>query len=188
MAHDADAQPLDVAGQGRAVVGQRVPRARRVLRVVAGDRLQQDRAILDGPGHRPGVVEAVRIGIDPVAADETIGRLQPDDAAKCRRAADRAAGVGAERRRDKPGRDRRPRAARRATGEDARGSTGCAPAATAGRSSARHGRIHGSRACRSGSRRRRRAFAPSSHRRRGRCRCRSGSARWCGCRRSRRCP
>ncbi len=63
------------------------------------------------------MVEAVRIGVDPAAADQPVGRLQPDDPAQCRRAADRAAGVGAERRRDEPGRDRRSRPARRAAGE-----------------------------------------------------------------------
>src|SRR5271156_4968277 len=63
------------------------------------------------------MVEAERIRIDPVAADEPISRLQPDDPAQCGRATDRAAGIGAERAGNKAGGDRRPRTARRAAGE-----------------------------------------------------------------------
>ena len=74
--------------------------------IVAGDGLQHDRAVLDGPRHRAGMVEGEGIGVDAGAADEAVGRLQPDDAAERGRAADRAAGIGAERAGHKPGGDR----------------------------------------------------------------------------------
>ena len=58
MAQHADPQTLHAAAQCRAIVGNVVVRARRVLRVVAGDDTQKDRAILDCPGHRTGGVIA----------------------------------------------------------------------------------------------------------------------------------
>jgi hypothetical protein len=117
MAHDSDAQTFDVAGQRRAIIRHRAICAGRVVRVVPGDRLQHDRAVLDGPGHRAGVVEAERIRVDAIAAHQTVGRLQPDNAAERSGATDRTTGIGAERRRDKPRRHRRTRAARGAAGE-----------------------------------------------------------------------
>ncbi len=55
--------------------------------------------------------------MDAPAADQPVSRLQPGNTAIRRRPADRAAGVGAERRRHQPGRDRRARSARRTAGE-----------------------------------------------------------------------
>src|SRR3954470_6177408 len=55
--------------------------------------------------------------MDAGTTDQTICRLQADDAAQRRRAADRPPGVGAERPGDKAGRNRGARAARRAAGE-----------------------------------------------------------------------
>ena len=52
--------------------------------------------------------------IEPVARHRAVGRLHADDAAQRRGLADRAAGVGAERERREPGRDRGRRAAARA--------------------------------------------------------------------------
>ena len=114
---DPDAQPADVAGQRRSVVRDGAVGARQILGIVAGNALQHDRAILDRPGHRAGMVEAVGVGVDPGPADEAIGRLQSDDAAQRRRAADRSAGIRAERAGDEAGRHRGARAARRAAGE-----------------------------------------------------------------------
>ena len=117
MPDDADAQSPDIAGQRRPVIRDRAVGACRVLRIVAGNRLQQDRAILDRPRHRPGMIEGEGIGVDAGAADQTVSRFQADDAAQRRRAADRAAGIGAERAGDKAGGNRGPGAARRAAGE-----------------------------------------------------------------------
>ena len=57
MMDDADPEPLDAAAQRGAVVGDGPVGARRVARVVAGKRLQHDRAILGRPRHRPDMVE-----------------------------------------------------------------------------------------------------------------------------------
>ena len=63
------------------------------------------------------MVEAVGGGCDTGAADEAIGRLDAGDAAQGRRAADRAAGVGADAAEDQPCRDPRTGAAAAAGGE-----------------------------------------------------------------------
>ena len=63
-------------------------------------------------GERADLVERAGERDQAVAADAAIGRLEADHAAKRRRLADRAAGVGAERQRDQSGRDRRGRATR----------------------------------------------------------------------------
>ena len=57
--------------------------------------------------HREG------IGENAAAADPAVGRLQPGDAAHRGRTAHRAAGIGADSARHKPGRDRGAGAARR---------------------------------------------------------------------------
>ncbi len=94
----------------------RVGRARRVGRVVAGDRLEQDGVVLDRAGDRPDMVEREGERKDAVAAHRPIGRLHPDHAATGGGIAHRSAGVGAERRRRHAGRGRGPASARRATG------------------------------------------------------------------------
>ena len=48
----ADHQSLEVAGQGRRIVGDRHLGGARILRIMAGDDLQQDRHILGRPGER----------------------------------------------------------------------------------------------------------------------------------------
>ena len=117
MTQDADPQSPDIAGQRGAVIGDRAIGARRVLGVVPGQRLQHDRAILDRPGHRAGMVKSEGIGINAGPADEAVGRLQSDDAAQRRRTADRPAGVGPHRAGHKSRGDRRAGTARRAAGE-----------------------------------------------------------------------
>jgi len=117
MSDDPDPQSPNITGQRPPVIRDRAVGAGRIFRIVPGNRLQQDRAIFDRPGHRTGMIEGERIGVDAGTADEPVGRLQPDDAAQRRRAADRTAGIGAERGRDKPGGNCRPGAARRAAGE-----------------------------------------------------------------------
>ena len=130
-----------------------------IERIVAGDRLQHQRIVGDGARHRPDMVEREGEREDAAARHQAVGRLQPDDAAAARRIAHAAAGVGAQRHREQAGRDARARARRRAAGMMVAGSTDCAPAATAGRSSARRSRTRASRACPARSRRRRAACA-----------------------------
>ena len=84
---------------------------------MAGDGLQQDGAVLDGPGHRAGGVVGERVGHHARAADQPIGWLQPDQPAQPSRVADRAAGVRAERPHHQPRRHPGARAAGRAAGE-----------------------------------------------------------------------
>ena len=102
-------RPLIPPPSERRVIRDRPVGAGGVARIVAGERLQHQRAILGGPRHRADMVEAEGGRRDAGAADETVGRLEPGDAAKGRRAADRAAGVGADAAEDQPGRDRRRR-------------------------------------------------------------------------------
>ena len=114
-ARDADAQarrrcrraPRAQFGAGSRVRGG-------VVRVVAGDHAEQERRVGAGAGDRADLVERARERDQPVARDAPVGRLQPDDTAQCRRLADRAAGVGAERRGHEARRDRGRAAARRA--------------------------------------------------------------------------
>src|SRR6185312_6927612 len=79
MVDDADLETLDAGADPGAVVGDRPVGAGRVARVVAGERLQHDRAILGGPRLRADMVEAERGRRNPGAADETVGRLEPGD-------------------------------------------------------------------------------------------------------------
>ncbi len=101
----------------RGVIQHRPLGARRVARVMAGQGLQHQRAILGGPRHRTDMVEAEGGGGDPGTADEAIGRLDPGNAAQRRRPSDRAAGVGADAAEDHARSDRRAGAAAAAGGE-----------------------------------------------------------------------
>ena len=84
----------------------------RILRIEAGHRFEQDRAVADVAGHRPGLVEAGGEGDDAPARAAAVGRLDPGDPDEGGGLADRAAGVGAGDSGREPGRDRRRRAAR----------------------------------------------------------------------------
>ena len=111
MPDDADPQSSDVAGQRGPVVRDRTVSARRILGIMPGNDLQHDRAVFGRPRHRAGMIEGEGIGVDTGPADQTIGRFQTNDAAQGCRAADRSAGIGAERAGDKTGGDRRSGAA-----------------------------------------------------------------------------
>ncbi len=86
---------------------------RGVARVLAGHRLQEQRGVGRVARERARLVERGGEGDHAVAADRAVGRLEPDDPAQRRRLADRAAGVGADRPRNRAGGDRRGRATRR---------------------------------------------------------------------------
>ena len=123
------------------------------------------------------MVERERQREDAAARHQTVGRLQPDDAAgagrdcaRCRRCRCRAPSGTAR----PPPRRPIPTTSRP---DDGPGSTGCAPAATAGRSWGRRSRIRASTAFRARSRRRRAALRRIPRRRRRHCRSGSSSGR-----------
>ena len=87
---------------------------------------EQQRAVLGAARQQAGLVEARGEGDHAVARAHAVGRLDAGDAAKARRLADRAAGVGAGRRRQQARRDRRRRAARRAARDARSRPRGCA--------------------------------------------------------------
>ena len=116
-AQDADPQSLQVLGERLAVRLDRARQAPRVLLVVAGERLQDDRAVVHGARERPAVIERVRVGDDARAADEAERRHEPDDTAERRGATDRSAGIRAERDRHHARRDRGARSRRGAARE-----------------------------------------------------------------------
>ena len=105
MANEADAQiahptvqhPTEAARRGRGTA--------RVGRIVAGDRIQQQRVVGDGAGQRTDVVQSEGQRKDAPPRHQAIGRLQADDAAGTGRIAHRAAGIGSERQREQAGRD-----------------------------------------------------------------------------------
>ena len=101
----------------------------RVLRVVAGHRLQHDRGVAHGLRHRAGLVERRGEGDDAPARAAAVGRLDADDAGEGGRLADRAAGVGAGGAEHEVGGDRGSRAARGAAGGERRGVAGAPPRA-----------------------------------------------------------
>ena len=107
------------ADPGRAPrdTGDRPPQAARVLRVVAGQGLEQQRAVLDAPRQRAAVIERVGVGDHARAAHQAERGHQADDTAQRGRAPDRSPGIRSERRRDEARRDGRPRARGGAAGE-----------------------------------------------------------------------
>ena len=148
MPHEADAQVAHAAIQHAAEIAARcVGGAAGVGRVVPGDRIQQQRVVGHRAGHRPDMVQREGQREHAAPRHQPVGRLQPDDAAGAGRIAHRTAGVGAQRQRKQPGARRRRRSRRRSRPDDGPGSTGCAPAGTAGRSSGRRWRTHASTAC-----------------------------------------
>ena len=116
MAHEADAQIAHAAIEVGGIVAVHRGRAAGIEGVVAGDRLQHQRIVGDGARHRADMVQGEGQRKDAAARHQSIGRLQPDDAAAARGIAHAAAGVGAQRHREQAGRHARARARRRAAG------------------------------------------------------------------------
>ena len=129
LADDADRQAGQVAlGAAAGALGEHRHRgvdAGGVQRVVAADRLVQQRGVEDRAGHRAGLVQARGEGDEAVAGDRAVGGLVPDQPGERGGLADRAAGVGADRPRA-PGRRRPPPTSRRRSRPgSARGPRGC---------------------------------------------------------------
>ena len=137
VADHADTQAFGALVQIGREVRHRAIGAGRIERIVARHRLQQQGAILHRPGHRAGMVQRLRQRQHAAAAGQSVGRLDPGEPHKRRRAADRAAGIRAGAAQHQPGRDRRagaggrsggemgrvPRIARRRPGQIERGAT-----------------------------------------------------------------
>ena len=94
---EADAQAARAARQLGGVVGHRRGEARGIAGVPAGDHREDRRRVRRRARDRADVVERCGEREDAAAADSPPRRLQPGDAARVAREADRAAGVGAER-------------------------------------------------------------------------------------------
>ncbi len=84
---------------------------------MARDRPEQDRRVLHRARHRADLVERAGKRDQAVARNAAVRRLQAHDPAQRGRLADRAAGVGAQRRRAQARRHRRRAAAAAATGD-----------------------------------------------------------------------
>src|SRR4029079_5349679 len=117
MTDDADAHALEIGFQTLAIERHRAIGTSGVVRVVPGDRLQEQGAIFGRPGDRPAMIEAVRVRDDAAPAHAAVCRFEAGDPAERRRYAHRSSGVGSERRRDESRRDSRTRTAARSAGE-----------------------------------------------------------------------
>ncbi len=91
-------------------------RSGRIHRIAARHYLQQERRVLHRLSERSRMVERRGEGNEAVPRDASVGRHQADHAAKCRRLADGAAGVGADRGHGSSRRNRSRRPAGRAAG------------------------------------------------------------------------
>ena len=109
---DADAQPFHGLLQIGQIIGHGRRNAGGVLGIVPADDVHEQRGVGDGPAERADLVERAGEGDQPIPADAAVGGLETDQAAQRRRLADRAAGVGAERRAAHPRRQRRGRCRR----------------------------------------------------------------------------
>ncbi len=101
VGHEADAQAGDVGGARRprparrGVVLDGGVGARRVHGVLAGDRLERERDVVDALAERPDLVERAAERDDAVARDAPVGGLERHGAGERAGLADRAAGVAA---------------------------------------------------------------------------------------------
>ena len=115
---DADALAAQIAAQSGGKVGDGEVERGRILRIITAHGGEQQRTILDGPRHRPGLIERRGKGDNAPARAAAIGRLDARNADECRGLADRAASIGARCARHQPRRYCRRRAARRAAGDE----------------------------------------------------------------------
>jgi len=84
MPHHADAQPGQRRADRAGIVNGRKRYAARILRIVAGQDLHHQGAVLAGPAHRPGVIQRERQWKNPAPAQQPArlarrppGRLRP---------------------------------------------------------------------------------------------------------------
>ena len=106
LSRHADAQPSGVAARGVRKGGGRRAGRRRVERVRPGDDRQHRGRVSDGEREGADLIERRPEGKQAVAGDAPVGRLEADDAAERGRLAHRSPGVGSDRHRREPRRDR----------------------------------------------------------------------------------
>ncbi|MNC85308.1 hypothetical protein D3C83_08990 [compost metagenome] len=104
--HDPEPQPFHAGFQLRRIIRHRTAAAERVVRVETGDRLEEQRVVLDRARDRPYGVRRPAVHDAAVATHSAEGRSQTHDAARRSRTAHGAAGVFAQRTRTKAGRGR----------------------------------------------------------------------------------
>ena len=78
---NANPQTTEVFLEASPVISNASPKRRRIVFVETRDGLQHHRDIFHTSCHRSQMVQGPCEGNDPVFADETVGRLQPDNAA-----------------------------------------------------------------------------------------------------------
>src|SRR5262245_16543701 len=82
LGNDADAEPSRILPEGGGVLGGTWCVLPWVEAVIAGDDLEEQRVVGNGPRHRPRVVEGQLDGHDAGVRDQTMGRLHAVDAAE----------------------------------------------------------------------------------------------------------
>ena len=115
-AGDGDAQAIGPASQKRSDRLGGTIGADRIVGIVALHRVVSEREVVRAARQRADMIEACREGERARAAQPPVSRLEPEHAAERSRGADRAIGVGAERKRHETAGDRGGRAARGAAG------------------------------------------------------------------------
>ena len=141
---------------------------RRVVHVAPGDDRVEQRTVAHVLRDRPDLVERRRERDDAEPRDRAVGRAQADVAAERRGLLDRAAGVGAERPRREPARDRGRRAAARAAGDALGVPRDCATGRTRSSRSTSPSRTRRCSSCRGGAARAACSAPRRSRRRRAR--------------------
>ena len=120
LPHHADTQPPQVGAQAGGVVRRGAVGAGRIQRVVAGDGVHRQSHILNGAGHRAGVIQAPGKGRQPGPADPPVSRFEAHNPAQRGGNADAAPRVAAHRNVALPGRRRRTAAPTGAAGNPLR--------------------------------------------------------------------
>src|SRR5262245_42465189 len=93
MTDNTDPHAVNSRVQGSGIIGYWKIGTARIVRVIAGNRLQHNRAVFGSPRHRPTVIEGERVRDHTFSADPPTGRHEPGDAAERSRVANRSAGV-----------------------------------------------------------------------------------------------
>jgi hypothetical protein len=117
MPWDADSHTFYIFDERRRIIWHRCSAGGGIFGIIAGNGLQHDGGVFDGPGHRSTVVQRPTEWHHTIAADPSIRGFEPDDTAVGGWPPDRAAGAGTQRAHAESGRDGCPGAAARSAGD-----------------------------------------------------------------------